>query len=103
MSRARLRACAPPKVDETGLLRRSASLRAEPVPSKSAIRLTCPRQPQRLIIAPAGTGCKRWLGGGLLESQRFTVSQESNRFLQTPGPCLLPLGGFDPADIPSPM
>ena len=65
--------------------------------------LTLPLQPRRLIIAPAADGCKRLLGGCLLESQRFACSKEANRLLQTPGLCLLALGGFDPADIPSPM
>src|SRR2546427_5652467 len=48
-------------------------------------------------------GCKRLLGGCLLESQRFACSKQSNRLLQTPGLCFLALGGFDPADISSPM
>jgi hypothetical protein len=43
------------------------------------------------------------LGGCLLEAQRFFGRKQANGFLQTPGLRFLALGGFDPANIPSPM
>ena len=53
--------------------------------------------------ASSHVACSALLGGCLLESQLFACSKEANRLLQTPGLCLLALGGFDPADVPSPM
>src|SRR6476659_711440 len=39
----------------------------------------------------------------LLQSQRFACSKQANSLPQTPGLCILALGGLDPADIPSLM
>jgi hypothetical protein len=69
----------------------------------SCVGPTPPLQPRRLMISPAADGCKRLLGGCLLESQRLANNEEADRLLQASGLRLLVLGGLYPADVPSTM
>ena len=40
-----------------------------------------PLHPRRRIIAPKAVGCKRTLGGLLLQSQHFAAGKETNGLL----------------------
>jgi hypothetical protein len=58
---------------------------------------------KRLLMISPADGCKRLVGGCLLESERLANNEEADRLLQASGLRLLVLGGLYPADVPSTM